>query len=93
MPVGEPDWAPHVAPLAFAGELARHRREAAGPEEFAATMPAEWIAELTLAGTPGEARARIRARHEAGATSCVLAPVGPDAPDALDQLGRVLDAP
>jgi alkanesulfonate monooxygenase SsuD/methylene tetrahydromethanopterin reductase-like flavin-dependent oxidoreductase (luciferase family) len=91
--VGEPDWAPHVAPLPFADALARHRVACSGPEEFAATMPAEWVAELTLAGTPEEAREGIRARHAAGATSSVLAPAGPGGPDALAQLGRVLRSP
>jgi 5,10-methylenetetrahydromethanopterin reductase len=90
--LGEPDSAPHVAPLDFADDLARRRRECSGPEEFAATMPAEWVAQLTLAGTPEEVRAGIRARHRAGATSSVLAPVGAGGSEAVDQLGRVLAA-
>ncbi|MER8069348.1 LLM class flavin-dependent oxidoreductase [Streptomyces sp. NPDC094034] len=88
--IGEPDWAPHLAALPFADELARHRRHCAGPEEFAATMPAEWVAELALAGTPGQVRERVAARYRAGATSVVLTPVEADRTAALTRLARVL---
>jgi 5,10-methylenetetrahydromethanopterin reductase len=88
--IGEPDWAPHLVGLPFAEDLARHRQACASPEEFAATMPAEWVAELALVGTPDQVRERIAARHRAGATSVILTPVGPDAMVALDQLARVL---
>ncbi|GAA0581236.1 LLM class flavin-dependent oxidoreductase [Paractinoplanes ferrugineus] len=86
--IGEPDWAPHLAPLPFAADLARHREAAAGPTEFAATMPDEWVGELALAGTPDEVRARIAARHAAGATSVVLIPAEPDPLTALTALAR-----
>ena len=89
--IGEPDWAPHVAALPFAAALAEHRRASAGPQEFAATMPDEWVAELALAGTPAQVRERIAARHDAGATSVVLAPVGSAGLAALTGLARVLD--
>jgi 5,10-methylenetetrahydromethanopterin reductase len=88
--IGEPDWAPHLAPLPFAHDLAERRRSCSGPEEFARTMPEEWVADLALAGTPDEVRARIAARHDAGATAVVLAPVGPDRLADLDQLARVV---
>ncbi|MCF1593524.1 LLM class flavin-dependent oxidoreductase [Streptomyces muensis] len=88
--VGEPEWAAHIDPLPFAAELRAHR--AAGPDarQFARTMPADWVRELSIAGTPAQARAAIDARHAAGATSVVLAPAGPDALAALDSLARAL---
>lgn len=90
--VGDPDAAPHISPLEFADDLARFRASCATPSAFAATMPIDWVAALTLAGTPDEVRQRIRARHAAGATSTVLSPFGSDPLSALSQLGRVLDA-
>ena len=88
--IGEPDWAPHLAAMPFADELARHRARCASPAEFAATMPAEWVAELSLAGTPDAVRERIRARHGAGATSVVFIPAEADRSAALTGLARVL---
>ncbi|MFC9283683.1 hypothetical protein [Streptomyces collinus] len=49
-----------------------------------------WVRELSVAGTPGQARAAIDARHAAGATGVVLAPAGPDALASLDSLARAL---
>ena len=89
--IGEPDWAPHLAAMPFAADLARHRAACASPAEFAATLPAEWVAELSLAGTPDQVRGRIRARHEAGATSVVLIPADDDRMGALAGLARVLE--
>ncbi|WP_250003518.1 LLM class flavin-dependent oxidoreductase [Actinoplanes sp. M2I2] len=88
--IGEPDWAPHLAALPFAGDLARHRAASAGPDEFAATLPDEWVRELSLAGTPDEVRTRIAARHDAGATSVVMIPAETDRLGALDRLAGVL---
>ncbi|GID27943.1 alkanesulfonate monooxygenase SsuD/methylene tetrahydromethanopterin reductase-like flavin-dependent oxidoreductase (luciferase family) [Paractinoplanes brasiliensis] len=88
--IGEPDWAPHLAAMPFAEDLARHRRASAGPEEFAATMPDEWVRELALAGTADDVRAQIAARHAAGATSVVMIPAEPDRLDSLNCLARVL---
>lgn len=85
--VGEPDWAPHLAPLPFASEFAEFRARCASRDEFAATMPAEWVDALTLAGTPDEVGAKIAARHAAGATGVVLIPADPG---SLDDLARVL---
>ena len=82
--VGEPDWAPHIAPLPFAGEFAELRGRCASRSEFAAAMPDEWVRELALAGTPSEVRGKIAARLEAGATSVVL--IGSD----LARLASVL---
>ncbi|MFE8990576.1 LLM class flavin-dependent oxidoreductase [Streptomyces collinus] len=89
-PVGEPEWAAHIAPLPFAEELRAHRAASTDAGHFARTMPAAWVRELSIAGTPAQARAAIDARHAAGATSVVLAPAGPDALAALDSLARAL---
>lgn len=89
--LGEPDWAPHIAPMPFASELAHHRAASGSAEAFAATMPDEWVDALSLAGTPDQVRARVAARYAAGATSCVLVPVGSDRLAALDVLARILD--
>ncbi|GIJ75052.1 N5,N10-methylene tetrahydromethanopterin reductase [Virgisporangium ochraceum] len=91
--IGEPDWAPHLAVLPFAADLARHRAASAGPEDFAATMPDGWVREVALAGTPEEVRAGIAARHAAGATSVVLVPVEADRLDALTRLAAALTTP
>lgn len=88
--IGEPDWTPHLAAMPFAHDLARHRRASAGPEEFAATMPDEWVRELALAGTADDVRAQIAARHAAGATSVVMIPAEPDRLNSLNRLARVL---
>ncbi|MBO3663897.1 LLM class flavin-dependent oxidoreductase [Microbacterium stercoris] len=88
--IGEPDWRVHIAPLDFADELAALRAECTSPAEFGTRLPDAWVAELALAGTPGQVRTRIASRHEAGATTVVLAPVGADRLGALDDLARVL---
>lgn len=88
--IGEPDWAPHVAPLPFAADLAELRARSGSPDEFAAALPDAWVRELALAGTPDGVRAAVGARGEAGATTCVLFPTGPDPLTALEQLARVL---
>jgi 5,10-methylenetetrahydromethanopterin reductase len=85
--IGEPDWAPHLAPLPFAAEFAAFRAGCASGAEFAATMPDEWVDALALAGTPETVRAGIAARHAAGATSVVLIPADVS---RLDQLAQVL---
>ncbi len=87
--IGEPDWAPHLAPLDIAGEFAAFRARCASHEEFTARMPEEWVARLSLAGTPETVRARIRELGEAGVTSSVFIPVG-DPLDALGKLARVI---
>ncbi|MFF7052313.1 LLM class flavin-dependent oxidoreductase [Streptomyces griseorubiginosus] len=89
-PVGEPDWAAHIAPLPFAEELRAHRAASPDARHFARTMPGEWVRALSISGTPDQARAAIEARHAAGATSVVLAPAGPDRLAALDSLARAL---
>ncbi|MEU5383763.1 LLM class flavin-dependent oxidoreductase [Kitasatospora cineracea] len=88
--IGEPDWAPHIDPLPFAAEFRAHRAASADGEEFARTMPAEWVRALAVTGTPEQAPAAIAARHAAGATGVVLAPVGPDPLGALESLALAL---
>lgn len=88
--IGEPDWAPHLAPLPFAAELAALRARCATREEFAVRMPDEWVAALALAGTPGRVRGRIDELGRAGVTSSVFFPAGPDPVAALAQLAQVL---
>jgi alkanesulfonate monooxygenase SsuD/methylene tetrahydromethanopterin reductase-like flavin-dependent oxidoreductase (luciferase family) len=87
--VGEPDWAPHIAPLPFADGLAALRRDCADRAEFVRRLPAEWVAQLALAGTPDSVRARIAALRSAGLDSPVLVPVG-DPTHALESLAAVL---
>ncbi|WP_037677779.1 hypothetical protein [Streptomyces griseus] len=84
---------PRIAPLPFAGELRAHRAASPDSGHFARPMtpaPAARVRELSIAGTPAQARAAIDARHAAVATSVVLAPAGPDALTALDSLARAL---
>ena len=48
------------------------------------------MAELALAGTPEQVRGRIAALGEAGVSSSVFIPAGPDPVAALADLARVL---
>jgi alkanesulfonate monooxygenase SsuD/methylene tetrahydromethanopterin reductase-like flavin-dependent oxidoreductase (luciferase family) len=73
--IGEPDWAPHLAPTPFADEVAQLRAAAGSRAEFAASLPDELVGKLAIAG-PG-ARARIGELHDAGADAVVLVPTGP----------------
>lgn len=88
--VGDADWKPHIVPLGFHDELAELRRGSASPQEFARAMPRRWVEQLALAGTPDQVGARIRDLFDAGVTSAVLTPVGPDRRSALKALARVL---
>ncbi|MCQ4208598.1 LLM class flavin-dependent oxidoreductase [Streptomyces longispororuber] len=89
-PLGDPDWRPHIAPLDFHAELAELRRTSADAREFARAVPDEWAARLALAGTAEQVRAQIEALFDAGVTSAVLAPAGPDPRAALRALAEVL---
>jgi alkanesulfonate monooxygenase SsuD/methylene tetrahydromethanopterin reductase-like flavin-dependent oxidoreductase (luciferase family) len=89
--IGDPGWAAHIDPLPFAAQLREHQAACADARQFTQTMPAAWIRQLSIAGTPDQAHEAIKARHAAGATSVVLAPVGPDALVSLDSLARALD--
>ncbi|GIG30629.1 LLM class flavin-dependent oxidoreductase [Cellulomonas marina] len=87
--VGEPDWAPHLAPLPFADGLAELRAEVDGPEAFARRMPDAWVRQLALAGTPSDVRARLSALSAAGLDCSVLMPVGDDPLGALEDLATL----
>lgn len=88
--IGEPDWAPHIAPLPYAEDFARLRADCATGEEFASRLPDAWVDQLSVTGTPAQGRQRIDELFAAGATSVVLIPVGPDPLVALSSLARVL---
>ncbi|WP_127793225.1 LLM class flavin-dependent oxidoreductase [Agromyces sp. LHK192] len=83
---GEPDWAPHLAGLPFAADLAELRKRAGSPAAFAEAIPDEWIARLALAGTAERVRELVAERHRAGATTVVLTPVGDDRLGELERL-------
>lgn len=85
--IGEPDWAPHIAPLPFAAQFAALRAQCATRQEFAAALPPEWVRELAVVGTPIQVRERIAAL---GVDTAVLFPIGePFA--ALESFARVRD--
>jgi len=88
--VGEPDWRPHVAPLPFHDDLAALRSRCDSPQEFTRAMPDEWVRQLTVAGTPDQARSRLAGLFDAGVTSAVLTPVGTDYLVSLDSLAAAL---
>ena len=56
--IGDPDWAAHIDPLPFATQLRAHRAACADARQFAQTMPATWVRELSIAGTPDLEQAR-----------------------------------
>ncbi|MDN4641811.1 LLM class flavin-dependent oxidoreductase [Agreia sp. PsM10] len=88
--IGEPDWAPHIAPLPFAAEFAALRERSATRADFVAALPDEWVDALALTGTPGRVRDRIAELHASGATSVVFIPAGTDPLSRLDSLARAL---
>jgi 5,10-methylenetetrahydromethanopterin reductase len=88
--IGDPDWAPHIAPLDIADELAELHARSAGPEDFGRAMPDAWVARLALAGTVPQVRARMDELAAAGVTSNVLVPAGPEPSAALEALAGVL---
>jgi alkanesulfonate monooxygenase SsuD/methylene tetrahydromethanopterin reductase-like flavin-dependent oxidoreductase (luciferase family) len=88
--IGEPDWAPHIAPLPFAEEFAALRAASPTREAFADALPDEWVDQLAVVGTPDAARARLTQLDEAGADHLILIPAGPDPLGMLGQLARVL---
>jgi alkanesulfonate monooxygenase SsuD/methylene tetrahydromethanopterin reductase-like flavin-dependent oxidoreductase (luciferase family) len=88
--IGEKDWAPHLAGLPFAAELAELRARAGDREEFARRLPDEWVDQLAVVGTPDQVGERLAMLAEAGAQHLVLNLAGPDPLDSLDALARVL---
>jgi alkanesulfonate monooxygenase SsuD/methylene tetrahydromethanopterin reductase-like flavin-dependent oxidoreductase (luciferase family) len=57
-----------------------------GYEALVREMPDEWIEDLTIAGTPAECAAKIRAAYEAGADTVALFPMPTDRVDDLVRL-------
>ncbi|MET0725254.1 MAG: LLM class flavin-dependent oxidoreductase [Leifsonia sp.] len=88
--IGEADWSVHIDPLPFAAELSALRADCGSREEFAARLPAEWVARLAIAGTAADVRARNEELFAAGVTTSVLTPVGDDAFSALKSLATAL---
>jgi 5,10-methylenetetrahydromethanopterin reductase len=88
--IGEPDWAPHLAPLDIAEDFRLLRAACATRAEFAERMPDAWVARLALAGTVAEVRERVAGLGAAGVTSSVMIPVGDDPVAALHALARAL---
>ncbi|WP_253259870.1 LLM class flavin-dependent oxidoreductase [Subtercola boreus] len=89
--VGDDDWGPHIAPLPFASELADLRTTSRTRTQFAERLPDEWVAQLALAGTPSTVRRRLRQLGEAGVTSSVMIPVGPDPFSAVTSFAQLID--
>ena len=88
--IGDPDWAPHIAPLPFADEFTRLSASATSRREFAAGLPDTWVERLALAGTPTEVRSRIGELAEAGMDRVILIPAGPDPIAAITSLATLL---
>lgn len=88
--IGEPDWDVHIAPLPFADEFRALRASSATRAAFVAAMPDAWVDQLAVVGTVDDARTRIGQLHDAGVTTTVLIPVGPDPLAALEDLAGVL---
>ncbi|MGX1566477.1 LLM class flavin-dependent oxidoreductase, partial [Streptomyces sp. NPDC055509] len=88
--VGEADWRPHIAPLPFHDELVALRSRCDSPQDFARALPDDWVSQLAVAGTPAQARSRVRELFDAGVTSAVLTPVGDDYLVSLDALAAIL---
>lgn len=87
--LAESDWRPHVLPLPYAQELLQHAADLP-VDVFTQTLPPEWVSELTLSGTVDEVRAGIRRRHDAGASTVVLIPVGQDPTGMIEALSATL---
>ncbi len=88
--IGEPDWDVHIDPLPFADEFRALRAGSSNRTEFAQRLPDAWVDRLAIAGTPDAARAQLEAQRDAGATTAVLIPAGPDPLAALEALGRIV---
>jgi 5,10-methylenetetrahydromethanopterin reductase len=88
--IGDPEWAPHIEPLPFAAEFKKLRGTSGSREDFANRLPAEWVDQLAIVGTPEMARSRIAALTDAGLSRVILIPAGLPPIDALDGLALVL---
>ncbi|MEU3980492.1 LLM class flavin-dependent oxidoreductase [Streptomyces sp. NPDC026672] len=88
--IGDPEWAPHIAPLPFAEEFAELRQEAASREAFADALPDAWVDQLAVVGTARTAAERAHSLAAAGATDLVLIPAGDEPRACLPSLARIL---
>lgn len=88
--VGEPDWAPHVAVLDIAAELAELRRRAGSAATFAAALPDAWVDRLAIVGNVDMARAQLLSLGSSGADRVALIPAYPDLMSSLSSLARLL---
>jgi len=88
--IGDPEWAPHIEPLPFAGQFAALRRQAGSREEFADQLPDAWVDQLAVVGDPQTAAARVAALENSGVTDLALIPVGGDPRARLIELARIL---
>ena len=88
--IGEPDWAPHLRPLALGDEVAALRARCGSREEFARELPGEWVSQLALAGAPDAVRARLGELADAGVASSVFLLASPSPMSALEDVARVL---
>jgi len=60
-------------------------------DEAAANIPAEWILNANLVGTPGFIKERVAAYKEAGVTVLSVNPVGPDPVREIEKLRAIID--
>ncbi len=88
--VGDPEWAAHITPLPFGRRLAELRARCSDRADFTRRIPAEWVPELAICGTARGVRARLGELFDAGASSAVLIPVGPEPLRALTALAGAL---
>jgi len=59
--------------------------------EAASKIPAEWIMNANLVGTPGFIKERVAAYKEAGVTVLSVNPIGPDAVKQVEKLRAIID--
>lgn len=88
--VCDPAWAAHLVDLPFAAQLADHVAAAPTPADAVATLPADWVRQLAVTGTPAQARSRLREVADAGVALQALYPVGDDPVAALDTLAPLV---
>ena len=89
--IGDPDWDVHIAPLPFADEFRALRAGASGRAERSSRRCPTRGSTSSPSSAPWTTPARrIGQLHDAGVTTTVLMPVGPDPLAALEDLARVL---
>ena len=60
-------------------------------DEAASKIPAEWILNANLVGSPGFIKERVAAYKEAGVTVLSVSPVGPDPVREIEKLRAIID--